>query len=93
MSHFPFPLPFQEFENIQSLQNLRERLLNLLLSSTFVIGTALLGVALIPVSQRGMIEFSILYGSIYLWLILVTFLRRIPYRVRAASWLFCCWES
>ncbi len=88
MSRFPFLLPFQDFDNIQSLQKLRERLLNLLLSSTFVFGTVLLGVALIPVSQREMFEFPILYVIVYIWLILVTFLRRIPYQVRATSWLF-----
>ncbi len=88
MSHFPFLLPYQDFDNIQSLQKLREQLLNLLLSSTFIFGTALLGVALIPMYQRGMFEFPIIYGIIYIWLILVTFVRRIPYRIRAASWLF-----
>lgn len=84
-SFFKFHL--ENFDNIKSLQQLREQLLNMLLTSAFLLGTILLAVAIIPVFQRDMYEFLAIYVLIYIWLILVTFVRRLPYSVRTASWL------
>ena len=77
----------EDLDTIQSLQQLRERLLNFLLISAFVLGTGLLVVAMVPVFRRGLYQFPVIYIVIYLWLILVTFVRRIPYFIRAGSWV------
>lgn len=79
--------PIQDIEEIKNLQQLRERLLNALLLSAFVMGTVVYATALIPVYQRNLLQFPLVYTVLYVWLILVTFVKRIPYRVRAGSWL------
>lgn len=82
-----FNFSIQDFDHIKSLQQLRERLLNRLLLSAFIIGTALLAVAMIPAFQRGMVGIIAIYTMIYLWLIVVTFMRRLPSDRWAGGWL------
>ncbi len=86
--NFPFlEFPIRDLDKIASLQQLRERLLNALLVSAFLLGTVLYAVAVIPVFEKGLFEFPVIYTLIYLWVIAVTFVRRIPYLLRAASFL------
>ena len=73
-------------ENIV-LTKLRERLLRMMLISSIMVGTVLYAIALIPVLQKGLYSTILLYGVLYLWIILITFLPRLPLRVRAIFWL------
>ncbi len=73
-------------ENIV-LTKLRERLLRMMLISSTMVGTVLYAIALIPVLQKGLYSTILLYGVLYLWIILITFLPRLPFRVRAIFWL------
>ena len=87
--NFPFlKFPIQDFDKIKTVQQLREQLLNLLLFSSFILGTVVLGVALIPIFRDEKYIFLVIYTVVYLWLILITFRRRISYSFRAGSWLF-----
>ena len=81
-----FKFSMQDFDHVKNLQQMRERLLNILLTSAFIFGTALVAVAMIPAFQRGMYEFLVIYALIYLWLIVVTFVPRLPFNVRTGAW-------
>jgi len=86
--NFPFlKFPIRDFNKIESLQELREQLLNLLLLIAFTMGSILYVIALLPVIDKGLSTVSLIYSLLYVWLALVTFMRRAPYTVRAASWL------
>lgn len=87
MKNFFFNFPIQDFDQIKNLQQLRERLLNRLLLSAFIFGTVLLVVATIPAIQRGLYELPVIYVMIYIWLIVVTFVRRLPFNVQDGSWV------
>ncbi len=78
---------FIEPEKSIVLAQLRERLLKMMLFSSFLIGTLLYGFALIPVFQRGLYSTILFYSVLYIWIILITFVPRLPYRVRAICWL------
>ena len=69
------------------LAKLREQLLNMMLFSSFVVGTVLFGLALIPVLQKGLYPTIFIYSCMYGWTILITFVKRLPYRLRANGWL------
>ncbi len=69
------------------LVQLRERLLKIMLFSSFVVGTVLFGLAMIPVLQKGLYPTASIYSLLYIWTILITFMQRLPYRVRAIGWL------
>jgi PAS domain S-box-containing protein len=69
------------------LVQLRERLLQIMLYGSFVVGTVLFGLALIPVLQKGLYATILIYSFLYLWTILITFGKRLPYRLRAIGWL------
>ncbi|MDI6768169.1 MAG: HD domain-containing phosphohydrolase [Anaerolineales bacterium] len=71
-----------------SLRNLRARLLNLLLLSGAIIGTVLYVSALLPSFEKGLYTANVIYTIVYLWLLVVTFFRRIVYWIRASSLLF-----
>ena len=77
----------REPNNNVVLAQLRERLLKIMLFSSFILGTLLYGIALIPVYQRGSFSTILFYSIVYLWIILITFLPHLPYRVRAIGWL------
>ncbi len=86
--NFPFlKFPIRDFDKIESLQQLRLQLLNLLLLIAFAVGSVLYVVALFPVQGKGLASVPLIYSLLYVWLALVTFLRRLPYPVRAGSWL------
>ena len=86
--NFPFlKFPIRDFDKIESLQQLRLQLLNLLLLIAFAVGSVLYVVALFPVQGKGLASVPLIYSLLYVWLALVAFLRRLPYPVRAGSWL------
>ncbi|HEX2768638.1 MAG TPA: PAS domain S-box protein, partial [Geobacteraceae bacterium] len=82
-----FQLLFRVPKDNIVLAKLRERLLRMMLISSTIMGTMLYAIAVIPVLQKGLYSTILLYGVLFLWIILVTFLPRLPYRVRAISWL------
>jgi PAS domain S-box-containing protein len=69
------------------LTQMRRRILKTMLTGSFWIGTVLFLIALIPVIQRGLYVTILIYSILYLWIILITFLPHLPYRVRAIGWL------
>lgn len=75
-------------DKLSSLQEIRIDLLNSLLVGMAVFGSLLYGLALIPVLKNKMYDFPVLYSGLYAWLLLITFVKRIPFRLRAASVLF-----
>ncbi len=78
---------FGERYQIASLGQLRERLLNILLSSTVIIGVALFAIYLVPTINHGFPGITIIYTLLFIWLLVILFVRRIPYLVRTASWV------
>ena len=78
---------FGEPDKITSLGQLRERLLKVLLISTVVLGAALYAISLIPVFTNGLTGISIVYTILYAWLLVLLFVRRIPYLIRTGSWV------
>jgi PAS domain S-box-containing protein len=82
-----FSLFLSGSKNNLVLTNLRERLLRIMLYSSFVVGTVLFGLALIPVLQKGLYSTILIYSLLYAWTILITFVHRLPYRLRAIGWL------
>ena len=78
--------PVRSLEKFESLQQLRERLLTLLLHSAFVLATVLYIISLVPVYQKSLSLPPVIYTVLYAWLVLVAFIKRIPYRIRAGSW-------
>ncbi len=83
-----FDFSFRDPEKLSSLNQLREQLLNILLLGSFVVGTALFALAIIPALQKGVYLSILAYVVVYIWTILITFSRRIPYQVRIYGWLF-----
>ena len=71
----------------QALVQLREGLLKMMLVSSFVVGTVLFGFASIPAFQKRLYQTILIYGILYVLTILITFVKRFPYRVRAIGWL------
>ena len=82
-----FSLFLRGSKNNMILTSLRERLLQIMLYSSFVVGTILFGLALIPVLQKGLYSTILIYSLLYVWTILITFVRRLPYNLRATGWL------
>jgi PAS domain S-box-containing protein len=86
--NFPFlKFPIRDFDKIESLQELREQLLNLLLLIAFAMGSILYVIEVLLVLDKSLSTVSLIYSLLYVWLALVTFVRRTPYTVRATSWL------
>jgi GAF domain-containing protein len=76
-----------ETGQIASIRKLREQLLNPLLISGTILGTVLLFLALIPAFQKGLTALTVIYTTIYVWLLIITIVRRTPYVLRAGSML------
>ena len=77
-----------ESKNNMVLTQLRERLLRIMLYSSFVVGTILFVLAGIPRCQKGAhIATIFIYGVLYIWTILITFDHRLPLPLRAIGWL------
>jgi len=81
-------LIFGEDAVSENLQKLRERLLNTLLVSAAIFGTLLYGLALFPAIENELTPAVVIYTVIYIWMMVVAFARRLPYKVRAGSMLF-----
>jgi PAS domain S-box-containing protein len=74
-------------DQLGSLRQLRERLLNRLAIFAIVIGTVLYATSLKPALERGLYSTIVIYSAIFIWLILISFVRRLPYWIRTGSWL------
>lgn len=81
-----FDFTLREPKKIESLPQLRERLLKVMLLSSFFIGTVLFAFALIPAIQKGLYFTISIYIVLYIWMILITFVLRVPYQMRSISW-------
>jgi hypothetical protein len=82
-----FDFTLREPKKIASLPQLRERLLKVMLLSSFFIGTVLFAFELIPAIQKGLYFTISIYIVLYIWMILITFVPRVPYQMRSISWL------
>ena len=82
-----FKFLFYEPEKSIVLAQLRERLLKMMLLSSFLIGTVVYGFAFIPAYHKGLYSTIVIYGIMYAWCILITFVPRLPYRLRAIGLL------
>ncbi|MFH1524650.1 MAG: PAS domain S-box protein [Chloroflexota bacterium] len=82
-----FDFTLREPKKIVSLPQLREQLLKRMLFSSFLIGTVLFAFALVPALPKGLYYIVSIYTVLYVWMILITFLPRVPYWVRSSSWL------
>ncbi len=82
-----FKTIFGEPNQNASLAELRERLLNILLSSTVIFGAALYAIYLFPSLRFGFSRTTIIYSLLFIWLLVILFVRRIPYLVRTGSWV------
>lgn len=78
-----FELPYEA----RDLAEMRERLLDILLLSSVVLGTGLYVSALSPSISNGLYPAIAIYTLSYIWLLVITFVKRLPYRLRANSWL------
>ncbi|HCC78159.1 MAG: hypothetical protein A2X25_04860 [Chloroflexi bacterium GWB2_49_20] len=74
--------------NVASVHELQERMLNAQLVTASLVSVFLYFFALIPALQNRLVALAILYTIIYVWLLLITFFRRLPYWFRTESWLF-----
>ena len=72
---------------VLSLDEMRQHLLDLLLLSSVVLGTGIYIFALGPAISNNLYPFVAVYSVSYVWLLVITFVRRLPYRLRANSWL------
>jgi len=79
-------LEFQE-ESLD-LNRMRRRLLDILLGSSAVLGTGLYIIALGPSLANRLYPSVAVYTISYLWLLGITIFKRLPYGLRANSWLF-----
>lgn len=69
------------------LDELRKSLLDILLLSSAVLGTGLYFIALQPSLVNRLYPAIAVYTLSYLWLLVITFVKRLPYRLRTNSWL------
>ncbi len=82
-----FNLPFRDPTKNIFLARLREQLLNKILIGSFIVGSVLFIFALIPTLQNELYTTILIYSLLYIWTIVITFIRRLPYRVRTVGWL------
>jgi PAS domain S-box-containing protein len=82
-----FDFSFSDLEKLSSLNHLREQLLNILIFCSLVIGTILFALAVIPAIQKGVYLSILAYILVYIWLVVITFGRRLPYSLRVYCWL------
>jgi PAS domain S-box-containing protein len=69
------------------LFQLRQRLLKVILLISSILGTVVLGTAFIPAFRRGLYSTIAFYGIVYIWCLLITFVPRLSYRLRAIGFL------
>jgi len=75
----------EHLENYEDLPELRERLLNTLLTRAAIIAIPVYTVALIPALKSGLTFSAILYTVALIWIAGIAIFRKIPYLVRASS--------
>jgi PAS domain S-box-containing protein len=80
-------LLYGDIDKVENLQQLREKLLNVLLVSSFVIGLILFVPSFHLVIDMGLYSPAIVYVIILVWLFLIAFIPRFPYLARAISWV------
>jgi PAS domain S-box-containing protein len=78
---------FQAAKEIESLPQLRQRILDRFLLGATAIGTILFAISWIPLYQKGLFSTIGMYGLIYIFTLLITFIRRIPYWIRVGGYL------
>jgi len=78
---------FLTAEGIESLPQLRQRILDRFLISATAIGSILFAISWIPIYQKSLFPTFGIYCLIYISMLLITFVRRIPYRVRVGGYL------
>lgn len=78
---------FQVAKGVESLSLLRQRILDRFLLGVTIIGTVLFAISWIPLYQKGLFETIGLYGVIYIFTLLITFIHRIPYGLRVGGYL------
>jgi len=78
---------YGDIDKIESLQQLRGKLLDILLICSFLIGLVLFVPAFRLAVGRQLYVTALVYVIILVWLFLIAFIRRVPYRVRALSWM------
>jgi len=77
-----------DVSQISNLNQLRERILNILLLSAALTGTVLYGLAMVSVILKDPSPVvPIIYSGIYIGLLIITFVLRLPYIVRASGML------
>ncbi|GEM_PF-731668 len=79
---------YGDIDKIENLQQLREKTLDILMASSFVIGLVLFVPAFRVALGRGLYSTALVYVVFLAWLFLIAFVRRIPYLVRAISFVF-----
>ncbi|MBM3151022.1 MAG: GAF domain-containing protein [Chloroflexi bacterium] len=77
--------PLPEIHSVQSLAQLRRRILDALLISGSILGSLLYLAALIPAIEKGISTAIILYTVVLAWALAVTAFRSLPYMIRAGS--------
>jgi PAS domain S-box-containing protein len=78
---------FQTAREIESLSQLRQRILDRFLLGVTIIGSALFAISWIPLYQKGLFTTIVLYGVIYIFTLLITFIHHIPYGIRVGGFL------
>jgi PAS domain S-box-containing protein len=79
---------FELQETATNLKEMRKRLLEILLLISFVLGTGLYISALISAISYRLYPTIIVYTLSYVWLLVITFVKGLSYRLRTNSWLF-----
>ncbi|HTX91809.1 MAG TPA: PAS domain S-box protein [Anaerolineales bacterium] len=82
-----FRIPLRNTEKMLDLRELREQLMGVLLVSSLIVGALLFGFAMIPAIRNGLYLVVSVYSILYIYTILITLVRRIPYYVRLICWL------
>ncbi|MEW5829484.1 MAG: PAS domain S-box protein [Chloroflexota bacterium] len=78
---------YGDIDKIESLQQLREKLLDILLICSFLIGLVLFVPAFRVALENELHTTALVYVIILAWLFVIAFIRRIPYITRALSWM------
>ena len=77
-----------KFGQVGDLHELQESMLNVQLEFVSLVSVVLYLVALIPAVQKHLFFVAALYTVVFIWLLVVTIFKKLPYYFRAGSWLF-----
>jgi len=84
----PFSTYIQNFATVTDLHELQNRMLNSQLVLASSVSFVLYSFALIPAFQKQLFSVAALYTIMIIWLMVITFFKKLPYFFRAGSWLF-----